>query len=43
MEADNRKSPPVTKEEAIRVMQQLADELGRVPKREDLPEHMIFL
>lgn len=40
MEANNRKSPPVTKEEAIRVMQQLAEELGRTPKREDLPEEI---
>ena len=41
MKVFNSTDPPqVTKEEAIKVMQQLAEELGRPPKKIELPERI---
>ena len=41
MKANENIDPPqVTREEAIAVMQQVAKELGRVPKKEDIPERV---
>ena len=39
---DNTSTQPITKEEAIAVIQQLAEELGRPPKKSELPDEVSF-